>query len=58
MAKVLDCGLKVSKFKSQLCYYVHLQTNALGKYIEHFYPQSSGSNSVMAVFYKDGFGIK
>ena len=26
MAKVMDRGLKVSKFKLQLCYYVHFQT--------------------------------
>ena len=31
MAKVLDCGLEVSKFKLQLCYYIHFQTNTLGK---------------------------
>ena len=27
MAKMLDCGLKVSKFKLQLCNYVHFLTN-------------------------------
>ena len=31
MAKVLDCNLEVSKFDLQLCYYIHFQTNALGK---------------------------
>ena len=24
MIKVLDCGLKASKFEFQLCYYVHI----------------------------------
>ena len=31
MAKVLDCRLEISKFKLQLHWYVHFQTNALGK---------------------------
>ena len=31
MAKVLACSLKVSEFKFQSCYYVHFQTNTLGK---------------------------
>ena len=31
MAKVLDCELKVSEFALQSRYYVHFQTNTLGK---------------------------
>ena len=31
MVKVLDCGLKVSKFKLQLHYYIHFQTNTIVK---------------------------
>ena len=29
MAKVLDCGLKISEFELQLYYYVHFWTNVL-----------------------------
>ena len=28
---LLDCNLKVSEFKLQLCYYIHFWTNTLGK---------------------------
>ena len=38
MAKVFDCGLKVNKFECQSCYYVHFQSNTLGKVIELLYP--------------------
>ena len=31
MVKAMDCEILVSKFKLQLCYYVHFQTNTLGK---------------------------
>ena len=31
VANVLDCNIVVSKFKLLLCYYVHFQTNTLGK---------------------------
>ena len=31
MAKVLDCGVKVSEFKLQSHYYIHFQTNTLGE---------------------------
>ena len=31
MAKVLDSSLKVSEFELQSYYYVHFQTNTLGK---------------------------
>ena len=31
MAKVLDCSHKISKFKFQLHYYIHFQTNTLRK---------------------------
>ena len=38
MAKVLDSGLKVSKFKLQSCYYIQFWTDTLGKGIEPPYP--------------------
>ena len=31
IVKALDCGIVVSKFKLQSCYYVHFRTNTLGK---------------------------
>ena len=31
MVKVMDCGIVVSEFKLQSRYYVHFQTNTLGK---------------------------
>ena len=38
IVKVLDCGLKVSEFKLQSCYYVHFWTNTLGKGMNHLMP--------------------
>ena len=32
MAKVLGCGLEVSEFEFQSCYYVHFRAEGLGKY--------------------------
>ena len=31
VVKVMDCGIVVSKFELQSCYYVHFRTNTLGK---------------------------
>ena len=31
MAKVLECGLEISEFQLQSCYYVHFRTNILEK---------------------------
>ena len=42
MAKVLDCGLKVSKFKLQLCYYIHFQINTFEKGVNAFIPPAIG----------------
>ena len=50
MAKVMNCSLEISEFKLQSHYYVHFQTNSLGKRHEPFYP--------LLFFYKDSFGIK
>ena len=36
MVKTMDCGIAVTKFKLQLHYYVHFQTNTLGKGINPF----------------------
>ena len=31
MVKAMDCGIVVSEFVFQSCYYVHFQANTLGK---------------------------
>ena len=40
VANMLDCDIVAIKFKFQSCYYVHLQTNTLGKGV---YPLASPS---------------
>ena len=45
VTNVLDCDIGLSRFKLQLHYYIHFRTKTFG-------------NSVTAIFYKDGFGIK
>ena len=39
MANVMDCGLKISEFELQLCYYIHFQSNTLGKGMNPLIPQ-------------------
>ena len=59
MAKVLDCGLEVSKFELQSHYYVPYQTNTLGKGMNSFIPQPTmGEITSLLFVYKSGFGIK
>ena len=36
MVKAVDCRILVSEFELQLRYYVHLQTNILGKGMNRF----------------------
>ena len=31
MVKAMDCGIVVSEFELQLCYYVYFRTNTIGK---------------------------
>ena len=47
MAKMLDCGLKVREFKFQAHYYIHFQTNTLGKGITPNYRSNSNTNVVL-----------
>ena len=42
MAKVPGCNLKVTEFKLQLCYYVHIQTNSFGKGMNLLIPFAIG----------------
>ena len=49
MAQELDCGLKVSKFKLQSCYYIHFWTSTIGKGMTLLIPLAIGLNSITAV---------
>ena len=42
MAKVLDCGLKLSEFKLPSHYYIYFQINTLGKGMNPFIPPAIG----------------
>ena len=48
MVKAMDCGIVVSEFVLQSCYYVHFKQMHLGKY-EPPYPPSYGLNSTTPV---------
>ena len=39
---MLDCDLELNKFKLKLLYYIHFQTNALGKCINLLIFQAMG----------------
>ena len=49
MVKAMDCGIVVSEFEFQLHYYVHFETNTLGKGMNPSYPTNYGLNSNTAV---------
>ena len=51
MTQVANWNLNVSKFKPQSRYYVHFQTNNVGKGMNPFIPS-------LLFFYKYSFGIK
>ena len=58
MVKALDCGIVVRKFELQSSYYVHFQTNTLGKGMDPLIPPAIGWIVPLLSFWKDGFGIK
>ena len=45
MVTAMDCGIVVSKFVLQSCYYVRFRANTLGKGMNPPYPPSYGLNS-------------
>ena len=49
LVNALDCGIVVSKFKLQSCYYVHFWANTPGKGMKPSYPPSYGLNSTTTV---------
>ena len=57
VANVLDYSSS-SEFKLKSCYYIHFQTNILGKGMNPFIFSSYWLNSTTTFFYKDGFDIK
>ena len=57
MANVIDCGIIVSQFEIQSCYYDHFQTNALWKDTNFLILQLWVYIIPLLFFYKDGFGI-
>ena len=58
MAKVIDFGIVVRKFKFQSCYYVHVQTNTLGKSMNPFILPAMGEIASLLFLWKDDFGIR
>ena len=42
MVKAVDCGIIVSEFVPQSCYYVHFRANTLGKGMNPPYPPAMG----------------
>ena len=59
MAKVLDCGPRVSEFTLQSRYYVNFQTNTLGKGMNSFIPPPAMGLIVSLLFFcKVSFGIR
>ena len=57
VADVLDCDLVESEFELQLRYYVHFQTNTIGKDMNPLVSLSMALILPLSFFYKDGFGI-
>ena len=59
MVEAMVCKIVAREFKLQLRYYVHFQTNTLGKGMNTRYPPSYGLNSTTTVLLlENGFGIK
>ena len=42
MVKAIDCGIVVSEFELQSCYYIHFWTNTLGKGMNPLILQAMG----------------
>ena len=53
MVKATDCGIVVSEFVLQSCYYVYFRANTLGQKYEPPYPPSYGLNSTTTVLLVD-----
>ena len=58
IVKVLDCRIIVSEFKLQSYYYIHFQTNTLGKGMNPLILPAMGYIVLLLFFEKDRFGIE
>ena len=48
MVKAMDCGIVVTAFEFQSCYYVHFRTETLGKGIySHIFPGLNSTTTVL-----------
>ena len=57
MVKAMDSRIVVSKFELQLRYYIHFQTNTLGKGMNPLVFPAMGWIVPLLFFHKDDFGI-
>ena len=58
MARLLDCSLEVNVFELQSRYYIHFQTNTLGKGVNYLIPPALAYIVSLLFFDKDDFGIE
>ena len=58
MANVLDFNIRVSEFELHSRYYVHFQTNALGKGMNTLISTAFWEIVPLLFFYKNGLGIR
>ena len=58
MAKLLDYDIVVNELEMQSLYYVHFQTNTLGKGMNPLIPPIMSWIVLLQPFYKDGFDVK
>ena len=58
MVKAMNSGIIVSEFELQLCNYIQIWTNALGKGMNPLIFPAMGQIVPLLFFLKDGFGFK
>ena len=58
MAKELDCSFYLSEFELQSHYYVHFQSNTIGKGMDLFILPAINQIVSLLFFTKDGFDFK
>ena len=58
MVKAMDCGIVVSEFELQSCYYVHFRIYTLKKDVNPLILPAIGYTVPLLFFLKEDFGIK
>ena len=58
MVKTMDCGIVVSEFVLQWCYYVHFRTSTLGKVMNPLILPAMGWIVPLLFFKENSFGIE